>query len=440
VTAGEGKTIFQPGYSSVGYLRAAPEPSAAANESVECVRLDDFIGERGNVRLLKIDVQGTELDVLQSAEEGLRRGKIDLIFLEFSAETANTAAYLSDLGYLLVDTAYLLLPSRDTDLRYWDVLGKIKLSTGSDAAIVWPKAAGLTVKDFVDIVKQQSSRTAYMQTDLICVAPHFREDFFAAVNEISTLGCLIQESRNHATVDECAAVAFMQLPFAGSSGVMFDVGAHFGTSARPFVEAGWNVHCFEPDPENFAALQKNLGARPNIALHNLALAQASATSVPLYRSVQSTGISGLHAFHDSHKAHGHVDITTVARVCEDHGITHIDVLKIDVEGYDYFVLQGVPWLSIKPSVVLAEFEDAKTRPLGHTTNDVADFLADRGYTVYVSEWHPIVRYGVEHDWHTLKRYPCRFSEAAWGNLIAFREDPGFAAFAEAIKKTLRLRW
>ncbi len=78
-----------------------------------------------------------------------------------------------------------------------------------------------------------------------------------------------------------------------------------------------------------------------------------------------------------------------------------------------------------PDVVLAEFEDAKTSPLGYRVGDLASLLEERGYSVYVSEWHPVLRYGSAHDWRCLRRFDGDDDlSATWGNLIGFREDPG----------------
>ena len=56
--------------------------------------------------------------------------------------------------------------------------------------------------------------------------------------------------------------------------------------------------------------------------------------------------------------------------------------------------------------------DSKTVPLGYKFDDLARFLADKGYAVFVSEWHPIVRYGIRHDWNRLTRYPCKLADPA----------------------------
>ncbi len=38
-------------------------------------------------------------------------------------------------------------------------------------------------------------------------------------------------------------------------GVMVDVGAHYGSSLRPFAKDGWRVFAFEPDPANRQKLE-----------------------------------------------------------------------------------------------------------------------------------------------------------------------------------------
>jgi hypothetical protein len=70
---------------------------------------------------------------------------------------------------------------------------------------------------------------------------------------------------------------------------------------------------------------------------------------------------------------------------------------------------------------------------------LARFLADKGYVVYVSEWHPIIRYGIRHDWNCLVRYPCELSnKKGWGNLLAFRDAPPDQDVVAAVRKVLKL--
>ena len=170
-----------------------------------------------------------------------------------------------------------------------------------------------------------------------------------------------------------------------------------------------------------------------------AVSSEPASEAAFFSSEESTGISGLHAFRETHRQSDTVEVTTVAELCERHSLERVDYLKIDVEGFDWDVLKGVPWERISPDVIECEFEDLKTASLGHTYRDVADYLVERGYSVYLSEWHPIVRYGIRHQWRALLRYPARLASAeAWGNMLAFREDPGAAALKDALAGELEV--
>ena len=205
-------------------------------------------------------------------------------------------------------------------------------------------------------------------------------------------------------------------------GIMVDVGAHVGSALPPFLEKGWKIFAFEPDEKNREILEKRYGNQPNVIIDKRAVSDRPAEKVPFYTSKESTGISSLAFFHGTHEKAGDVSVTTLGKFCEEHKIGHIDFLLVDAEGYDLFVLKGLDWSKIKPDIVVCEFEDRKTNTLGYNFHDMATFLQDRGYEVLVSEWHPILRYGIAHDWRRLAKYPCVLdSPNAWGNLIAFRE-------------------
>lgn len=240
--------------------------------------------------------------------------------------------------------------------------------------------------------------------------------------------------------DETEVVAHMSRDKTGRSYVMVDVGAHFGTSASYFDGLGWTIHCFEPDPSNREKLAKRLGKKDNVTIDTRAVSDRPAKGVPFFKSDESTGISGLHAFRDTHREASPVEVTTITQVADELGLDRIDFLKIDVEGFDFSVLKGVPWERLRPQIIECEFEDLKTIPLGHSYKDAAQFLADKGYAVYLSEWHPIIRYGIAHDWHRLVSFPdVELAPDAWGNMLAFNVDPGVEAVSAAFAAVIAAR-
>ena len=203
------------------------------------------------------------------------------------------------------------------------------------------------------------------------------------------------------------------------SKVMIDVGANNGRSLRAFALDGWRIFAFEPDPVNREQLEQTIDTR--------AVSDETKSDVPFYRSDVSSGISGLSSFHPSHKEAGTVSTVTLDQFCQEKQVDSIDFLKVDTEGYDLFVLKSVPWERLMPRVIVCEFEDRKTVPLGYTWNDMAKYLTAHGYKVLVSEWYPVVEYGGHHRWRTFADYPIELlgGEQGHGNLIATSDEDDF---------------
>jgi FkbM family methyltransferase len=222
-----------------------------------------------------------------------------------------------------------------------------------------------------------------------------------------------------------------------AQGCLIDVGAHHGHALAPFAERGWVVHAFEPDEKNRAALQRRIQDDWQVSVDPRACSDSENESLSFFSSSESSGISTLAPFVSSHQESQKVSTTTLAAYCAGVGITRVDLLKTDTEGYDLFVLKGFPWGSLAPSAVVCEFEDAKTVPLGYTYRHMADFLVEHGYHVYLSEWYPIVTYGVRHHWRRLAKYPCDLGDGnGWGNIMAFRTAPSDLALTASVAEAV----
>lgn len=221
------------------------------------------------------------------------------------------------------------------------------------------------------------------------------------------------------------------LPATG--GVMFDVGAHKGESLYPFLSRDWRVFSFEPDIFLFNALKQNYGEHPLLTLENIALSDEIVEQADWFTTAESSGAGSLRPFTNNHYLAGSVSVTTLEKVINSNGVTKIDFLKIDAEGFDYKVLRGFPFSHLQPTCIICEFEDAKTVPLGYATKDMASFLEKNGYKIYVSEWHPILRYGIRHQWKGF--YPWNEKQAdalSWGNLVAFAKLPDEKTLYETV--------
>jgi len=182
------------GYSSGGVLTGEnDEPSMQV--VVDTVRIDDAIGDK-HVRFMKIDVQGGEVGVLQSAERAISEHRIDFMLVEFTGHV-ELLEYLLKRKMKLFDAAYTLVPKRPrsrfswkamlygrnrADLTNWDISGSGTLSTGIKAFRAWPRATSRTLDEFCRFLKEERRRAGRFWTDLIVVAPHFLEEFTTAVS------------------------------------------------------------------------------------------------------------------------------------------------------------------------------------------------------------------------------------------------------------------
>jgi FkbM family methyltransferase len=248
--------------------------------------------------------------------------------------------------------------------------------------------------------------------------------------------------RGDASIDESAvAHVLLEHDALSTRGTMIDVGAHHGSAFKRFVNEGWRVVAFEPDSVNRAVLEASTEAGWDLTIDDRALSDHPETDVSFFRSEESTGISGLSAFHESHELVDSVDLTTLAEVLVEFGVEHVHFLKIDTEGHDHRVLHGFPWHIDRPDVIVCEFEDAKLTPGSATLQ--AEYLLELGYNVVISEWHPVVRYGIQHDFRGLWTFEQndQVTDAGFGNMIALRPDLASsvpAAVATVVKQRGRV--
>lgn len=222
-------------------------------------------------------------------------------------------------------------------------------------------------------------------------------------------------------------MAFDILQATHNSGCMIDVGAHIGEASARFAYHGWCVIAFEPDESNRKRLSAVLGNLPNVRVDRRAISDSVEQQAIFYRSQTFDGIGSLSPFHSSHHPGNRVDVITLTHFFDELDesllINNVDFLKVDAEGYDLHVLRGWPWSKFQPRLILCEFENEKTLPLGYDFNDLTAFLEQRGYRLIISEWYPLESYGGNHRWRRFVRYPCTLEDNnGWGNIFATCDD------------------
>ena len=119
--------------------------------------------------------------------------------------------------------------------------------------------------------------------------------------------------------------------------VVFDIGARTDTD-YVHLKPGIELHAFEPNPIFFQELKDKIGDRPHTYLNNYGLGDKSGMFA--YSNALQMFEGGEGGESDAIREDQRLEIRLLDGYCAEKGITRIDFLKIDTEGYDYQVLKG----------------------------------------------------------------------------------------------------
>lgn len=199
---------------------------------------------------------------------------------------------------------------------------------------------------------------------------------------------------------ELAADLRQNLP-AFSVGIVFDVGANLGQSALAYAQ-DWpraEIHSFEPAQSLFSQLSANTAQNSRIHPHRLAFGMKPGEVSFIVDGELS------HIRQEGEDPGGLVEETVkVERLddfCAAEGVSRIDFLKIDTEGFDLDVLRGAEQMLGEGRIGFVQLE-AGMNPLNTTHvpfESLKAHMEQRGYYLFgiyeqVHEWktsQPIVR-------------------------------------------------
>lgn len=150
----------------------------------------------------------------------------------------------------------------------------------------------------------------------------------------------------------------------GTGPIVFDVGANEGefTAALLALVDDAEVHCFEPHPETAARLRDRFRGDRRVVVNELGVADAPGTLV-LHDHAGWSGTghasfveSTFTDLYPSETASTSVAVTTIDAYLDEHGIARIDLMKIDVEGYERNVFEGMAGAIAAGRIGVVQFE------------------------------------------------------------------------------------
>lgn len=163
------------------------------------------------------------------------------------------------------------------------------------------------------------------------------------------------------------------------AGVVFDVGANIGDYSSEIlkIRPSITIHAFEPDTHAFAELRKL-----KVSANNIALGGKSEKRL-LYRGDGKTTHNSFYKIHAKSTAPVEVATTTLDSYCEEKNISHIDFLKIDVEGFEFPVLKGAEDMIRRGDINYIQFEFSGATIESRTfLRDFLEFFKQYGYRLY----------------------------------------------------------
>lgn len=183
--------------------------------------------------------------------------------------------------------------------------------------------------------------------------------------------------RNGASIEEMHGF----IEAAQSRKILFDVGAHKGLFSLIFCASNdeGRAIAYEPstvlrsDAERMACLN---GFESRIELQAFAIGERSKS---LNAVIGSSGF--INFIDDAQSGDTLVQMTTLDDECDRLGVVP-DLLKIDIESYEYEALKGARRLLAHKPVLFLELHLDQLEKRGHSPREICDDLASYGYRFY----------------------------------------------------------
>jgi FkbM family methyltransferase len=124
--------------------------------------------------------------------------------------------------------------------------------------------------------------------------------------------------------------------------VVLDVGANRGEWTEQVLRdcPSAHVHAFEPVPATYALLEGRFAANGRVDTHNVALTEPGIDTLRMWVEHETGSMSSATAAPRPNSAEVRVPCLTGDQFLAQHELSHVDLLKIDVEGHEMQVLDG----------------------------------------------------------------------------------------------------
>ena len=179
---------------------------------------------------------------------------------------------------------------------------------------------------------------------------------------------------------------YVMKKFLPKSQTVFDVGANIGDWSKLALEINpkLNIHCFEPSKYTYKKLKENIGSKVNT--NNSGLSSQNKTET-LHIFEDGEGMNSIYkriglVNLQQNKTEA-IELKTLDEYCQNKNITHINFMKVDVEGHELEVFKGSKSMLHNNCISIIQFEYGGCNiDSGVFLKDIFGFFENLNYVFY----------------------------------------------------------
>jgi len=174
-----------------------------------------------------------------------------------------------------------------------------------------------------------------------------------------------------------------------------DIGAHIGEYvllSAPIIGSKGKIYAFEPDPRNFCILELNVHLnrlQDIVVINNYAVdRQSGFVNLMLFKESSISRIFKEINFQGK-KSKSIVKVPSISLndYVKNKKIDKVDIIKIDVEGAELFVLEGASNLLSRSKddapILIFEYSPSNCQSLGYRAELILQLLREYGYSIFL---------------------------------------------------------
>lgn len=224
------------------------------------------------------------------------------------------------------------------------------------------------------------------------MAPANQISFRPIKKILGWFGIVAFKRTSHSYMVEGAEYEAIALLAGRKDPVVIDGGAHKGAAVDQLARLlpGASFHCFEPDPELFEGLTAKFGGEPNVRVVAAALGDVCGTAMLNINASRPTNsllatsakmpdeLKGLCQLSNQVS----VEVTTLDDYVRSASLPRVDVVKLDLQGYDYTALRGAAETLRQARVVMVEILFSDIYRGAGTWSKIFALMADAGFDLH----------------------------------------------------------